>query len=186
MATKVYTKTGDNGITTLLGGTKVPKDDWRLDAYGTVDELNSFVGLLIEELWDIVNKTNFSQSIDKLEIIQDTLFKIGSVLSYDNLGKIRLNLPSVGENEISQLEEWIDEMDAELPELKNFILPRGNKSIATCHVCRTISRRAERRCVQAIQYPLILKYLNRLSDFFFVLSRFISIETKIQETIWKS
>ena len=185
MATKVYTKTGDNGNTTLLGGTKVPKDDWRLDAYGSVDELNSFVGMLIEEIWDLKTPMTFHDSIDSLEIIQNTLFKIGSVLSYDNLGNIRIELPQVGEEEISQLEAWIDKMDETLPELKNFILPRGNKVVAACHICRTVSRRAERRCVRAIQYPLILKYLNRLSDYFFVLGRHVTHKLRIEETIWK-
>lgn len=184
MATKVYTKTGDKGTTSLLGGTKVPKDDWRLDAYGTVDELNSFVGFLSDITSDA--RRGFGVVFDQLEQIQNHLFVIGSCLSYDQLGKVRLQLKNITEEDIKQLENWIDEMDLELPELKNFILPGGHQIVSTCHICRTISRRAERRCVPAIQYPLILIYLNRLSDYFFVLARYCNHQLGYPEKIWKS
>lgn len=184
MSKKVYTKTGDKGTTSLLGGTKVSKDDWRLEAYGTVDELNSFIGLLADSM--IGNIRNFDKPLNQLELIQNTLFIIGSCLSYDSLGKNRINLQQISETHISELETWIDEMDSSLPELKNFIIPGGSNIASLCHVCRTISRRAERRCVAAIQYPLILKYLNRLSDYFFVLGRFVIKEQGYQEIIWKA
>ena len=184
MSKKIYTKTGDKGTTSLLGGTKVSKDDWRLEAYGTVDELNSFVGLLTDSL--IGNIKEFDNCLNQLEKIQNTLFVIGSCLSYDNLGKIRVELQQLKELDVEEVELWIDEMDKNLPELKNFIIPRGSQQISLCHVCRTISRRAERKCVPATQYPLILKYLNRMSDYFFVLARFINMKQGYPETIWKS
>lgn len=184
MATKVYTKTGDNGTTSLLGGTKVPKDDWRLEAYGTVDELNSFVGLLSDLMTPHLRL--FITSLDQLEIIQNNLFVIGSCLSYDQLGKIRIDLQQITIDDVTQLETWIDEMDSNLPELKNFIIPGGNEIISYCHICRTISRRAERKCIPAVQYPIILTYLNRLSDYFFVLARYSNHQYKLTEKIWKS
>lgn len=184
MSKKIYTKTGDKGTTSLLGGTKVSKDDWRLEAYGTVDELNSFVGLLTDSL--IGNIKEFDNCLNQLEKIQNTLFVIGSCLSYDNLGKIRVELQQLKELDVEEVESWIDEMDQNLPELKNFIIPRGSQQISLSHVCRTISRRAERKCVPATQYPLILKYLNRMSDYFFVLARFINMKQGYPETIWKS
>lgn len=184
MSKKIYTKTGDNGMTSLLGGTKVPKDDWRLDAYGTVDELNSFIGLLSDKM--IGNLRTFDLKLDQLEIIQNNLFKIGSVLSYDHLGKFRMELPQINEEDVTQLEVWIDEIQDSLPELKNFIIPGGSEVNSLCHICRTISRRAERRCCKAIQYPIILIYLNRLSDYFFALSRFTNHEIGLPEKIWKN
>jgi len=184
MSKKIYTKTGDNGTTSLLGGTKVPKDDWRLDAYGTVDELNSFVGFLSDMMANEIRL--FRNSLEQLDKIQNNLFVIGSCLSYDQLGKIRLELTQINENDINQLEQWIDEMTLELPELKNFIIPGGDAIISNCHICRTISRRAERRCVPAGQYPLILIYLNRLSDYFFTLSRYSTKVMGYKDKIWKS
>ena len=106
-------------------------------------------------------------------------------MSYDQLGKIRLELQTIKEEDVTELENWIDEMDTELRELKNFILPGGHTIVSHCHVCRTISRRAERRCVPAIQYPIILIYLNRLSDYFFVLARYINHKFGYPENIWK-
>ena len=183
MSKKVYTKTGDKGTTSLLGGTKVSKDDWRLEAYGTVDELNSFIGLLSDSM--IGNIRSFDKSLSQLDTIQNTLFIIGSCLSYDSLGKERMKLQEISDSNITELENWIDEMDSNLPELKNFIIPGGSQIVSFCHVCRTISRRAERRCIPATQYPLILKYLNRLSDYFFILGRFANKEQGYSETIWK-
>lgn len=183
MSKKIYTKTGDKGTTTLLGGTKVNKDDWRLESYGTVDELNSFIGLLSDSM--VSNIRSFDNSLNQLSKIQNTLFIIGSCLSYDSLGKVKLELQEISLSEISELETWIDEMDSVLPELKNFIIPAGSQTVSLCHVCRTISRRAERKCVPATRYPLILQYLNRLSDYFFVLARFANKEQGYQEIIWK-
>lgn len=184
MSKKIYTKTGDGGMTTLLGGTRVSKNDWRLDAYGTVDELNSFIGLL----HDYLNDTSelFQTQTHELDKIQNDLFKIGSLLSYDMLGQIRINLPNISEKDISDLELWMDTMESELNELKNFIIPGGHQIISTCHICRTISRRAERNSINAIQYPLVIKYLNRLSDYFFMLARFVGKKMNKPERIWKN
>ena len=107
-------------------------------------------------------------------------------MSYDQLGKIRMTLQQITEEDVTKLETWIDEMDSSLPELKNFLIPGGNEIISYCHVCRTISRRAERKCVPAIQYPIILVYLNRLSDYFFVLARYTNHHFGYPEKIWKS
>lgn len=182
MSKKIYTKTGDNGTTSLLGGTKVPKDDWRLDAYGTVDELNSFVGLLSDTMTNEIRL--FRNTLEQLDKIQNNLFIIGSCLSYDQLGKIRLELQKITEEDIKLLEIWIDEMEENLPKLKNFIIPGGDVIISNAHVCRTVSRRAERRCVPAIQHPLIQIYLNRLSDYFFVVSRFATKQLGYKDKIW--
>lgn len=183
MAPKIYTKTGDNGTTSLLGGTKVPKDDWRLDAYGTVDELNSFIGLLIDKM--VYKIRLFETNIKQCEEIQNDLFRIGSVLSYDHLGRVKINLSHIEQKDVEKLEVWIDEMQKGLPELKNFIIPGGDELVSLSHICRTISRRAERRCVKAFQYPLVLVYLNRLSDYFFVIARHCNHQIGYQEKIWK-
>ncbi len=183
MAKKIYTKTGDAGFTSLLGGTKVPKNDWRIEAYGTVDELNSFIGLLYDKLNTEV--VSFSDQLVQLEKIQNNLFKVGSVLSYDMTGSLKLELPNVGESDVTDLENWMDAMEERLLPLKNFIIPGGHEMISLSHVCRTISRRAERCTIQAIQYPIIIKYINRLSDYFFMLGRYISYEFGISERIWK-
>jgi len=184
MSKKIYTKTGDQGMTTLLGGSKVPKNDWRLEAYGTVDELNSFIGLLHDNMKFAMSV--FGAQIEQVDIIQNNLFKIGSVLSYDMLGPIRMELPNVSEEDVSVLESWIDQMDLTLPELKNFIIPGGNGIVSMCHICRTVSRRAERNSIPAVQYPIIIKYLNRLSDYFFMLGRFAGNQLGVEERIWKS
>lgn len=183
MSKKIYTKTGDNGTTSLLGGTKVPKDDWRLDAYGTVDELNTFVGMLSDLM--TLEFRLFKNTLEQLDKIQNNLFIIGSCLSYDQLGKVRIELQKITEEDINQLEIWIDEMDAELPELKNFIIPGGDIVISNAHICRTVSRRAERRCVSALHHPLIQIYLNRLSDYFFVVARYATKQLGYKDKIWK-
>jgi cob(I)alamin adenosyltransferase len=183
MAKKIYTKTGDGGLTSLLGGTKVPKNDWRIEAYGTVDELNSFIGLLGDKLH--ISESSFSFSFLELEKIQNNLFKIGSVLSYDMTADLKIELPNVTESDVKDLENWMDTMELTLLPLKNFIIPGGHEAISLAHVCRTVSRRAERNTVQAIQYPIIMKYINRLSDYFFMLSRYIASEIGVEEKIWK-
>ena len=164
---KIYTKTGDNGKTSLLGGQRVDKFHNRIEAYGTVDELNSFIGLLICEI-DNANITN------SLLNIQNKLFNAGSKLAVE--GKISFSIPEITEDDIIFLEKKIDEMNEELPELKNFIIPGGNRATSLAHVCRTICRRAERRTlsINDNENLIIVKYLNRLSDYFFVLSRKLS------------
>jgi cob(I)alamin adenosyltransferase len=183
MAKKIYTKTGDGGFTSLLGGTKVPKNDWRIEAYGTVDELNSFIGLLGDKLHN--SGSSFSFSFLELEKIQNNLFKIGSVLSYDMTADLKIELPNVKESDVKDLENWMDTMELTLEPLKNFIIPGGDECVSLAHICRTVSRRAERQTVQAIQYPIITKYINRLSDYFFMLSRYIASELGVKEKIWK-
>ncbi len=177
---KIYTKTGDEGNTSLFGGTRVAKDDLRIEAYGTADELNSFIALLISSM-EINEKTKF------LLEIQNNIFVIGSMLSMPS--NKNFNIPEIKEVDIEKLELEIDSMELILEPLANFILPPGNKTVSLCHICRTISRRTERRIVTLdkveIINPLIIKYLNRLSDFFFVLSRYLAKELGVPETIWK-
>jgi cob(I)alamin adenosyltransferase len=184
MGKKVYTKTGDKGYTSLLGGTKVFKNNLRIEAYGTLDELNSFVGLLSDYLSS--DKSKFVSESLQLNIIQNNLFKIGSVVSKDPNKDIGFELPNVENSDIEQLENWIDNFDKDLDELKNFILPGGHVYVSQAHICRTICRRAERLCVLETIPDIILIYLNRLSDYFFVLSRMISKKLSVNERIWKN
>ncbi|MFA5045564.1 MAG: cob(I)yrinic acid a,c-diamide adenosyltransferase [Paludibacter sp.] len=180
---KLYTKTGDKGQTGLIGGTRVAKNDVRLEAYGTVDELNSFIGLLttyqIPEI-DILS----------LRLIQSRLFTIGSYLATDTL-KVPLQKASIlSESDVTYLEQEIDRLDEFLPALTSFILPGGSNVGALCHVCRTVTRRAERRLFDMNEVHIvdnkILVYFNRLSDYFFALSRFLTIENGGKEICWKS
>ena len=177
---KVYTKKGDNGNTQLLGGKKVPKHHKRIESYGTVDELNSYVGLLRDL---IENKETVNTLLD----IQDRLFTMGALLAYDD-GKNKMNLPLLDEVDVTILEEKIDQMNDALPPMRSFILPGGHSTVSFCHVTRCICRRAERLTTQldknVIQRELILKYLNRLSDYLFVLGRALSNELKATEIPW--
>lgn len=184
MSKKVYTKTGDKGYTSLLGGTKVLKNNLRIEAYGTIDELNSFVGLLSDHLGSDVAK--FVHVIPQLTTIQNTLFKIGSIISKDPLQDIGFELPNITKEHVDVLENWIDSMDVNLEELKNFILPGGHVFVSSAHICRTVCRRAERLCVLESIPNEVLIYLNRLSDYFFMLSRFISWKLDVPERIWRS
>lgn len=181
MALKVYTKTGDKGKTSLLGGAKVDKSDERIAAYGTVDELNAFIGLLRDSILEN------DQAKSQLLITQENLFTLGSVLASEEDFK-GFKLPNVNTKDVEQLEKWIDEFDQELPELKNFILPGGHKTVSLCHVCRTICRRAERE-ISALpkrkEWEEILPYVNRLSDYFFVLSRKLAKDVEADEIVWK-
>jgi cob(I)alamin adenosyltransferase len=162
MAKKVYTKTGDRGTTSLLGGTRVPKDHWRMEATGNLDELSSAIGVIPSCAYD-----------DKLKHIQTTLFNMMSVIGTDG-EKFDVNLlKDVTEEDTLTIESWIDEMDKELPELKNFILPYGH-----VHLARSVCRRVERRMVGF--KPEYVKYLNRLSDYLFVYARYVSY------TEWRS
>ncbi len=176
---KIYTKTGDDGTTGLYGGKRVNKDDIQIEAYGTVDELNSFLGLLISKVGDL-------NVMDELKPIQSALFDIGSHLASDPTKD--LPLPKINESWIDALEQSIDRLHQDLPVLKTFILPGGNERIALAHVCRTVSRRAERRVVAFSNNgsvdPLIVRYLNRLSDYFFSLARFLAFKDGIDEVKW--
>ena len=176
---KIYTKSGDKGSTSLVSGRRVYKDEILLEAYGTVDELNSFVGLLgAEEIGK-----DLSEQFLK---IQNRLFNIGSLLAKD--GFEMGDYPSIEENDIVEIESWIDKMTSSLVPLTNFILPSGSRAIALAHVCRTICRRGERRVV-AIEDKVesidrIIRYLNRLSDYFFTCSRYIAHCDEIEEITW--
>jgi len=183
MALKIYTKTGDKGKTSLIGGTKVAKSHIRIESYGTVDELNSFIGLLSDHLADEHTKK-------VLKEIQDRLFTIGSSLACDPEKEPSLKIPDLKENDISFLEKEIDKMNEVLPEMKNFILPGGHVAVSTAHICRCVCRRAERICVNMNENnqfvdPLVIKYLNRLSDYLFVLARFIAHLLHVKEIVWK-
>ena len=183
MSFKVYTKTGDKGSTGLIGGTRVPKDHIRIDAYGTVDELNSFLGVITDQLGD----TAINNWI--LEI-QDRLFTVGSTLATDPHKDTKMKLPDLHESDITWLEQRIDEMDEVLPPMKSFILPGGHVAASHAHVARCVCRRAERICVHMQNNDefvpeVVLKYLNRLSDFLFVLSRYIVFQNKGHEIPWR-
>ncbi len=179
MSFKIYTKTGDDGSTSLFGGKRVKKYDLQVESYGTLDELNAHLGLLSDFL-DEAKLTN------KLYKIQNQLFDISSHLASEN-GKASF-LPKIEESIILDLELQIDEWETQLEPLKNFILPGGDKTISQCHVCRCVCRRAERLVVALIEEmpidPLITKYMNRLSDFLFVYARFIAKELGVSEKIW--
>lgn len=181
MAFKIYTKTGDKGQTSLIGGTRIPKFDIRIEAYGTVDELNSYIGLIRDQAME--------EHVREILIeIQDRLFTIGSLLAADPV-KNKMALPQIAESDIKLLEEEMDAMDKQLPEMKSFVLPGGHTTVSFCHIARCVCRRAE-RCVLKLneQEPLnelIYKYLNRLSDYLFVLSRKLTMDLKATETPWK-
>ncbi len=178
---KIYTKTGDDGTTALFGGTRVPKHHIRIESYGTVDELNSFIGLVRHR--DIDN-----HSKDILAAIQEILFCIGSNLASDP-NKRNLSTPEIMQTDIDQLEKEMDTMNETLPELRAFILPGGNDTVGYCHIARCVCRRAERLVVLLNENehvaPLIIKYLNRLSDFLFVFARKTTQDNNLNEIVWK-
>jgi cob(I)alamin adenosyltransferase len=183
MALKIYTKTGDKGTTSLIGGTKVLKSHRRIEAYGTTDELNSFIGLCIDYL-----KSNSIQNV--LPEIQDRLFTIGSALACDPDKETKLKIPDLKAEDITLLETEIDTMNEKLPPMKSFILPGGHKAVSVLHITRCVCRRAERCCVRLQKKkeevePLIIQYLNRLSDYLFVLSRFTANKLGAEEIPWK-
>ena len=183
---KIYTKTGDKGETSLYGGTRVSKAAARVESYGTLDELNAFIGLAKAEISD-------EKVLNQLQKIQFDLFTVGSEAATptDKLilanGKNRLDL-MISEKEISELELWMDDLDAELEPLQFFILPSGGKAAASVHVCRTVCRRAERAMVHLNETeevrPELIKYLNRLSDYLFILARYISKISGEKEEYW--
>ncbi len=183
MAFKIYTKTGDKGKTSLIGGTKVSKSHLRIESYGTVDELNSYIGLVNDLFTD-----EHSKKI--LKEIQDRLFTIGSSLACDPDKEPLMKIPDLNETDILLLEKEIDKMHEELPEMRSFILPGGHIAVSTTHIARCICRRSERICVQLQEEslfvdPLVIKYLNRLSDYLFVLSRYAGHLLGIKEIAWK-
>lgn len=179
---KIYTKTGDQGTTALFGGKRVSKSDLRIESYGTVDELNSWLGVLRDQ------EVNKSRN-EILVTIQNRLFVIGSVLAVEP-GNTKVKVPSLKESDIQLLENEIDKMDAALPPMRFFILPGGHASVSFCHVARTVCRRAERYVVSLSQQEsvdaFVIKYLNRLSDYLFVLARNMGSDLGIEETPWKS
>ena len=181
MTFKIYTKTGDKGKTSLIGGTRVPKHNLRIESYGTVDELNSFIGLLND------------QDIDKevkmfLLEIQDRLFTIGSSLASDP-EKSKMKIPDLLESDVQALESRIDDMQNVLPVMKSFILPGGHTIVSYCHIARCVCRRAERNITHLSENEevneLVLIYLNRLSDYLFVLARKLGLDLKVEEIPWK-
>lgn len=178
---KIYTKTGDKGLTSLIGGTRVPKHHLRIEAYGTVDELNAWVGMIRDQPLD-------DHSITTLLEIQDRLFTMGSLLAADP-EKIKMKLPELNMADIELLEREIDRMDQHLPELKSFILPGGDAVISSIHVARCVCRRAERVVTHLSEESTVNEniaiYLNRLSDYLFTLGRFAAHLLNVVETPWR-
>ena len=181
MSFKIYTKTGDKGQTSLIGGTRLPKHHIRIEAYGTVDELNSHIGLLR----DVTEEKN---TFDLLIHIQDRLFTIGSHLAADP-EKNKMQLPALFEDDIVALENAIDAIDAVVPEVKSFVLPGGHVHVSYCHIARCVCRRAERAVLRLAENEKVdeiySKYLNRLSDYLFMLSRWYTLQLKAEEIPWK-
>ena len=182
MTVKIYTKTGDKGTTSLIGGKKVLKSDLRIEAYGTVDELNSYVGLCLDLLTDETCKKI-------LQEVQDRLFTIGSSLACDPEKEPKLKIPDLKESDVVLLEKEIDRMNEVLPGMKHFILPGGHSTVSHLHIARCICRRTERCCVRLQEHEkedlIIIKYLNRLSDYLFTLARYTAHLLKANEIAWK-
>ena len=188
MALKIYTKTGDKGQTGLLGGTRVPKHHIRIEAYGTVDELNSWIGMLRDSVNKEPEIANNHQIINILIETQDRLFTIGSSLASDP-EKSKVKIPHLNEEDITLFEKEMDAMDAVLPLMKNFVLPGGHEVVSKCHIVRCVCRRAERRVNHLAESEpvdeIVIKYLNRLSDYLFMLSRKLAHDLNAPETPWK-
>lgn len=178
---KIYTKTGDNGTTSLVGGTRVSKATLRIDTYGTVDELNAYIGLVRDQ---IVNEGRR----DLLKEIQDRLFTIGAILASEP-EQVKRAIPDLHEEDVTLLENEMDSMTDQVPPLRLFVLPGGHQSVSFAHVARTVCRRAERLVITLAENepiePLVIKYLNRLSDYLFVLSRKMTQELGTEEVTWK-
>jgi cob(I)alamin adenosyltransferase len=178
---KIYTKTGDKGTTSLFGGKRVSKADLRIETYGTIDELNSWIGVLRDQE---VNKLRTEILVE----IQDRLFTLGSILATEP-GNIKVKVPALAEGDVTFLEKEIDKMESELEPMRFFVLPGGHQSVSFGHVARTVCRRAERLCIALnsteLIEPLIITYLNRLSDYLFVVCRKMTAELKAVETAWK-
>ncbi|MBI3133600.1 MAG: cob(I)yrinic acid a,c-diamide adenosyltransferase [Bacteroidetes bacterium] len=178
---KIYTKKGDAGKTGLIGGTRVPKHSVRIEAYGTVDELNSHLGILRD-------RAVSEKFREEIIFIQDRLFTLGSLLAVDP-AKSKMELPQVHATDVEYLEKSIDAMESELEPMKFFVLPGGHETVSFCHIARCVCRRAERRVCeldeQVPQNPIILAFLNRLSDYLFVYGRYVSHKTGAIEIPWK-
>ncbi len=184
---KVYTKTGDKGTTALFGGTRVAKDHIRIESYGTVDELNSWIGLIRDQQIKGTYKSILME-------IQDRLFTAGAILATPpdketlKNGKPRLAIPLIAETDIELLENEIDKMETDLPPMTHFVLPGGHSTVSYCHIARCVCRRAERLSVHLGHEepidPLVVKYLNRLSDYLFVLARKLSADLQAEEVKW--
>jgi len=184
---KIYTKTGDKGTTALFGGTRVPKHHIRIDSYGTIDELNSHIGLIRDQ-----NIDEHYQSI--LINIQDKLFTVGAILATDpekailKSGKARLNIPKISDEDIALLEKEMDEMELQLTPMTHFVLPGGHQTVSFCHIARCVCRRAERLASALNEMepfdPNTLIYINRLSDYLFVLARKLSKDLQAKEVKW--
>lgn len=184
MSFKIYTKTGDKGQTSLIGGTRVSKSHIRIESYGTVDELNSYLGLVN----DFCVEGNVKEWLRE---IQDRLFTLGAELATTQTKEVKMKLPDLYLSDIEWLEQRIDEMNETLPEMRSFILPGGHQGASACHIARCICRRAERICVAMREHDeqvsdIILQYLNRLSDFLFVLSRYITHINGKEEIPWRA
>ncbi|WP_296384746.1 cob(I)yrinic acid a,c-diamide adenosyltransferase [Winogradskyella sp.] len=184
---KVYTKTGDKGTTALFGGTRVPKHHIRIESYGTIDELNSHIGLLRDQDINQLYKNTLME-------VQDRLFTVGAILATDpekatlKSGKARLNIPKISSEDIERLEKEMDLMEASLPQMTHFVLPGGHQTVSFCHIARTVCRRAERLAshlndLEPFQ-PETLIYINRLSDYLFVLARKLSYDLQAEEIKW--
>lgn len=178
---KIYTKTGDQGLTSLIGGTRVSKASLRIECYGTVDELNSYIGLVRDQPVNAARR-------DLLKEVQDRLFTIGATLASDP-EKSRMKVPDLHAQDVALLEEQMDRMNEQLPELRAFVLPGGHQAVSFAHVARCVCRRAERLVValreDAPVADLVPIYLNRLSDYLFVLSRLMTAELGAEEVTWK-
>lgn len=179
---KIYTRTGDSGTTGLFGGPRVAKDDQRIEAYGTIDELNAVLG--------VIRTGSIEDDIDaELKWVQHHLFSIGAELASPDPDQHQLRI--IGEQHATQLEQWIDSHEADLPPLRNFILPGGTPSAAHIHLARTLCRRAERRVVTLANHPdaniseVLIVFLNRLSDYLFVLSRAMNLRAGVEDVIWE-
>ena len=182
MSAKLYTKTGDKGTTSLLGGKKVAKSDQRIEAYGSVDELNSCLGYLKDQE-EVENRLK-----QQLYWIQEHLFTIGSILATEP-GFDGFKLPEITDQEVNQLEVWIDKFDTEVPPLKSFILPGGHPTISWTHVCRSVCRRTERAIIALVNNneevnDVIIRFINRLSDYLFIFARAIGQQLKVPEIPW--
>lgn len=179
---KIYTKTGDKGTTSLIGGTRVAKSHLRIETYGTVDELNSYIGLVRDQ------EVNGSRSAI-LKEIQDRLFTVGATLATDPEKAPKVNTPDLHEEDVLLLEAEIDAMTAQVPPLRAFVLPGGHQAVSFCHVARCVCRRAERLVIRLQEESyvddLVIIYLNRLSDYLFALCRIMSHELQAEEIAWK-
>ena len=180
---KIYTKTGDDGTTGLFGGRRVAKYSLRIDAYGTVDELNAVIGIALTHEMP-------SQIQEHLTILSSLLFTVGSDLATPQDASVKSSVPSVTEDYVAQLEKWIDSYEEQLPALKNFILPGGSPAGAHLHLARTVCRRAERAIVALKQEedinPTVLRFINRLSDYFFVAARYANAKLGFEDIEWKA